>query len=108
MADRPARRDDRFLHARGQLFDRLETGTAWSQVPRSRTVHLITNVELFATDDDSLRMVRSNFLISEFRAGESRVPWRVHQPPAALPASTTPRVRFSSMCAARIRQPRNS
>lgn len=60
---------------------RLETGSAWSQVPRSRTVHLITNVELFATKDERVRMVRSNFLISEFRAGESRMlsGWNGHR-----------------------------
>lgn len=51
---------------------RLKTGTAWSQVPASRTVHLVTNLEAFATDDPAILMLRSNFLISEFRAGESR------------------------------------
>jgi 3-phenylpropionate/cinnamic acid dioxygenase small subunit len=51
---------------------RLKTGTAWSQVPASRTVHLVTNLEAFATDDPSILMLRSNFLISEFRAGDSR------------------------------------
>ena len=51
---------------------RLRTGYAWSQIPVSRTVRLISNVEVFATDDDQVLMVRSNFLINEFRAGESR------------------------------------
>jgi 3-phenylpropionate/cinnamic acid dioxygenase small subunit len=51
---------------------RLKTGTAWSQVPASRTVHLVTNLEAFATDDPAILMLRSNFLISEFRAGDSR------------------------------------
>ncbi len=49
---------------------RLRTGYAWSQVPQSRTVHLIANVEVFRTEAAAVWMVRSNFLISEFRAGE--------------------------------------
>jgi benzoate/toluate 1,2-dioxygenase beta subunit len=47
---------------------RLKTGNAWSQAPRSRTVHLMTNVEVFRAD-----LVRANLLISEFRAGETRL-----------------------------------
>ena len=30
---------------------RLRSGYAWSQAPRSRTVRLVTNVEVFATDE---------------------------------------------------------
>jgi 3-phenylpropionate/cinnamic acid dioxygenase small subunit len=52
---------------------RLRTGFAWSQAPASRTVRLITNVEAFATDLDDTRMLRSNFLISEFWGDETRV-----------------------------------
>ena len=52
---------------------RLRTGYAWSQAPASRTVRLITNVEVFATDRDSVRMVRSNFLITEFWGDETRL-----------------------------------
>jgi 3-phenylpropionate/cinnamic acid dioxygenase small subunit len=52
---------------------RLRTGFAWSQAPASRTVRLITNVEVFATDSDDVRMVRSNFLISEFWGDETRL-----------------------------------
>src|SRR3954469_17529763 len=44
---------------------RLRTGYAWSQAPKSRTVRMISNVEVFAAG--TARMVRSNFLISEFR-----------------------------------------
>ena len=51
---------------------RLRTGFAWSQAPASRTVRLITNVEVFATDRDDVRMVRSNFLIHEFWGDETR------------------------------------
>jgi benzoate/toluate 1,2-dioxygenase beta subunit len=46
---------------------RLRTGYAWSQAPKSRTVRMISNVEVFKTDSANMRMVRSNFLISEFR-----------------------------------------
>lgn len=52
---------------------RLRTGFAWSQAPASRTVRLITNIEVFATDGDDVRMVRSNFLISEFWGDETRL-----------------------------------
>ena len=46
---------------------RLRTGYAWSQAPKSRTVRLISNVEVFRTSEANARMVRSNYLISEFR-----------------------------------------
>jgi 3-phenylpropionate/cinnamic acid dioxygenase small subunit len=46
---------------------RLRTGYAWSQAPKSRTVRMISNVELFSAGRDAVRMARSNFLISEFR-----------------------------------------
>src|SRR5919197_2465024 len=45
---------------------RLRSGYAWSQAPKSRTVRMVSNVEVFAGGADG-RMVRSNFLISEFR-----------------------------------------
>jgi len=52
---------------------RLRTGFAWSQAPASRTVRLITNVEVFTTARDDVRMLRSNFLISEFWDNETRL-----------------------------------
>jgi benzoate/toluate 1,2-dioxygenase beta subunit len=52
---------------------RLRTGFAWSQAPASRTVRLITNVEVFATADPDARMLRSNFMISEFWGDETRI-----------------------------------
>ena len=52
---------------------RLRTGFAWSQAPASRTVRMISNVEVFATAKDETRMLRSNFLISEFWGDETRV-----------------------------------
>jgi benzoate/toluate 1,2-dioxygenase beta subunit len=51
---------------------RLRTGYAWSQAPKSRTVRMISNVEVFATGREAVRMVRSNFLISEFRVDGMR------------------------------------
>jgi 3-phenylpropionate/cinnamic acid dioxygenase small subunit len=51
---------------------RLRTGYAWSQKPKSRTVRMVSNVEVFRADRDDARMVRSNFLISEFRGFEVR------------------------------------
>jgi benzoate/toluate 1,2-dioxygenase beta subunit len=52
---------------------RLRTGYAWSQAPASRTVRMITNVEVFATGDEMARMLRANFLISEFWGDETRI-----------------------------------
>ncbi len=52
---------------------RLRTGFAWSQAPASRTVRLVSNVEVFAADRDDVRMLRSNFLISEFWGDETRI-----------------------------------
>ncbi|MDB5571960.1 MAG: aromatic-ring-hydroxylating dioxygenase beta subunit [Hyphomicrobiales bacterium] len=52
---------------------RLRTGYAWSQAPVSRTVRLITNVEVFEAEDADHRMLRSNFLISEFWDNQVRV-----------------------------------
>jgi benzoate/toluate 1,2-dioxygenase beta subunit len=46
---------------------RLRTGYAWSQAPKSRTVRMVSNVEVFMSRRDDARMVRSNILISEFR-----------------------------------------
>jgi benzoate/toluate 1,2-dioxygenase beta subunit len=52
---------------------RLRTGYAWSQAPMSRTVRMVSNVEVFATGEQTIRMVRSNFLISEFWGDETRI-----------------------------------
>jgi 3-phenylpropionate/cinnamic acid dioxygenase small subunit len=52
---------------------RLRTGFAWSQAPASRTVRLVTNVEVFTAGSDDARMLRSNFLISEFWGDETRI-----------------------------------
>ena len=63
--------DDR-RQLEGRIY-RLRTGYAWSQVPASRTARLVSNVEVFRTAEASTLMVRSTFLVSEFRAGETRV-----------------------------------
>jgi 3-phenylpropionate/cinnamic acid dioxygenase small subunit len=52
---------------------RLRTGYAWSQAPSSRTSRIVSNIELFACPRDDQRMVRSNFVISEFWDGEIRM-----------------------------------
>ena len=52
---------------------RLRTGYAWSQAPKSRTVRMVANVEVFATARESVRMLRSNLLISEFRVDGVRL-----------------------------------
>src|SRR3954451_7289743 len=52
---------------------RLRTGYAWSQAPKSRTIRMVSNVEVFSTGNENARMVRSNFLISEFRVDGTRL-----------------------------------
>ena len=51
---------------------RLRTGYAWSQAPKSRTMRMVSNVEVFNTKQSAARMVRSNYLISEFRVDGTR------------------------------------
>jgi benzoate/toluate 1,2-dioxygenase beta subunit len=75
----PRREATVYFDDRKRLEDRifrLRTGSAWSQVPPSRTVRLVSNVEVF----EGL-MVRSNFFVSEFRAGETRAlaGWCAHR-----------------------------
>jgi len=59
---------------------RLRSGFAWSQAPASRTVRLVSNVEVFAAAREEARMLRSNFLISEFWGEETRflTGWAAH------------------------------
>ncbi|HSR55261.1 MAG TPA: aromatic-ring-hydroxylating dioxygenase subunit beta [Alphaproteobacteria bacterium] len=64
------------LDDRRRLEDRifrLTTGAAWSQVPVSRTVRMVSNVEPFATEHDDILMVRSNLMINEFRPEDLRI-----------------------------------
>ena len=50
---------------------RLRTGHAWSQAPASRTVRMISNMEVFPASETGV-LVRSNFLLTDWRAGETR------------------------------------
>jgi benzoate/toluate 1,2-dioxygenase beta subunit len=52
---------------------RLRTGSAWSQAPSSRTSRIVSNIEVFGCQREDQRMVRSNFAISEFWDGDTRV-----------------------------------
>jgi 3-phenylpropionate/cinnamic acid dioxygenase small subunit len=52
---------------------RLRTGSAWSQAPSSRTSRMVSNVEVFRCRREDQRMVRSNFAISEFWDGDTRI-----------------------------------
>lgn len=45
---------------------RLETGLAYGQQPRSRTRHLLTNIEIVEEVEDKV-IVTANFLIVELR-----------------------------------------
>ncbi|TQK71881.1 MULTISPECIES: aromatic-ring-hydroxylating dioxygenase subunit beta [unclassified Nocardioides] len=58
-----------------RLTDRvywLRTGLAYSQLPASRTRRTITNIET-VTDPDGRLVVRSSFVVHEFRAGVAKV-----------------------------------
>ena len=78
----PRREVTMFFDDRQRLQDRifrLRTGKAWSQVPPSRTVRMVSNVEVFRAAERL--MVRSNLLLTEFRAGETRTlaAWCAHR-----------------------------
>jgi 3-phenylpropionate/cinnamic acid dioxygenase small subunit len=49
---------------------RIESGLAYAQEPRSRTRHLITNVEALGGETDDSVAVSSNFVIYELRRGK--------------------------------------
>ena len=57
--------DDRRM-LEGRLY-RLRTGYAWSQIPASRTTHLLSNIEVFAVSESDVVMVRANLLVAEVR-----------------------------------------
>jgi benzoate/toluate 1,2-dioxygenase beta subunit len=61
---------------RRRLTDRvywLRTGLAFCQIPQSRTRRLITNVEALDDPATGARLVRSNMLVTEFRAGTTKL-----------------------------------
>lgn len=71
--------DDR-RQLEGRIY-RLRTGYAWSQMPQSRTSRLVANVEAFRGESDAVCMVRSAFLITELRGGQTRTfaGWNAHR-----------------------------
>ncbi|ABL80350.1 MULTISPECIES: aromatic-ring-hydroxylating dioxygenase subunit beta [unclassified Nocardioides] len=67
---------------RRRLTDRvywLRTGLAYSQIPASRTRRLVGNVEVL-DEPSGARLVRSNFIVNEFRAGVTKTyaGWYAH------------------------------
>lgn len=51
---------------------RLRTGYAWSQIPTSRTVRSLSNMEVWHDQKEDQLRVRSNFFIHEFRNGKQK------------------------------------
>ncbi|MQA82983.1 MAG: aromatic-ring-hydroxylating dioxygenase [Streptosporangiales bacterium] len=61
---------------RRRLTDRvywLRTGLAFCQIPQSRTRRIVGNVEVLDEPDNGRRRVRSSFLLTEFRAGTTKL-----------------------------------
>jgi benzoate/toluate 1,2-dioxygenase beta subunit len=59
-----------------RLSDRvywLRTGLAFSQLPASRTRRVISNIEVLPDAGRGLLLVRSNFVVTEFRAGATKI-----------------------------------
>jgi benzoate/toluate 1,2-dioxygenase beta subunit len=50
---------------------RLRTGNADSQIPPTRTCHLLSNLEIFASSANELA-ARTNFVIQTYRLGVRR------------------------------------
>lgn len=72
----PRREVSHAFDDRRRLTDRvhwLRTGLAYSQIPRSRTRRLLTNVEALDDPEQGVRLVRSNVLITEFRGGVTKL-----------------------------------
>jgi 3-phenylpropionate/cinnamic acid dioxygenase small subunit len=62
------------FHDRRRLADRvarLRTGSAYSQIPPTRTCHLLSNLEIFSSSTAELA-ARVNFVIQTYRAGVHR------------------------------------
>lgn len=72
----PRREVSHAFDDRRRLTDRvywLRTGLAFCQIPQSRTRRLITNVEALDDPATGARFVRSNVLVTEFRAGTTKL-----------------------------------
>lgn len=52
---------------------RLRTGYAWSQIPPSRTIRLLSNIEVWQEASKDQLRVRTNFMLTEFRNGKTKV-----------------------------------
>lgn len=52
--------------------DRLKSGGAWSQEPKSRMRRLISNIEIASAGDDEVT-VHSNFMLGELRRGRQTI-----------------------------------
>lgn len=62
------------FHDRRRLEDRivrLRTGYAYSQIPPTRTCHLLTNIEIWTVGPHDIR-ARANFVIYTYRPGVHR------------------------------------
>ena len=78
----PRREVSHAFDDRRRLTDRvywLRTGLAYSQIPASRTRRIVGNVEVLDLRR-SERLVRSNFILTEFRAGATKLysGWYAH------------------------------
>ncbi|NHC43256.1 aromatic-ring-hydroxylating dioxygenase subunit beta [Bacillus sp. MM2020_1] len=51
---------------------RLRTGYAWSQIPPSRTIRMISNVEVWQDGGEDQLRVRANFMLNELRTGKQK------------------------------------
>jgi 3-phenylpropionate/cinnamic acid dioxygenase small subunit len=72
----PTREVSHAFDDRRRLTDRvywLRTGLAFCQIPQSRTRRLITNVEVLDDPATGSRLIRSNVMVNEFRAGAAKV-----------------------------------
>lgn len=91
---------------RRRLDDRvywLRTGLAYCQIPESRTRHLIGNVAAAPGNEPGTLLVRSNFVLTEHRKGETRTfsGWYGHvltHDPAAEPVMATFGIRTKVVC----------
>lgn len=73
---------------RRRLEDRvawLRSSYIWSQIPRSRTLRMITNVEVLSCGDPQEIIVRSNFVVYDVRPGYAATfpGWTAHRLRAA-------------------------
>jgi 3-phenylpropionate/cinnamic acid dioxygenase small subunit len=71
----PRRQVSLVFDDRRRLEDRvfwLQCGFAYSQTPRSRTSHMLGNIEVFQDSTEDQVRIRSSFVVHEFRQGKGR------------------------------------